>query len=50
VRGVAIERLSIAHVDASFVEAFLEHLGNERHCSLRTQNQRLARALKTELR
>jgi site-specific recombinase XerD len=42
VRGVAIERLSIAHVDASFVEAFLEHLGNERHCSLRTQNQRLA--------
>jgi integrase/recombinase XerD len=42
VRGVAVERLSLAHVDASFVEAFLDHLGNDRHCSVRTQNQRLA--------
>ncbi|MFY9328519.1 MAG: tyrosine-type recombinase/integrase [Georgfuchsia sp.] len=42
VRGVAIERLSIAQIDASFVEAFLDHLSKDRHCSIRTQNQRLA--------
>lgn len=41
-RGVAVERLSLAHVDASFVEAFLDHLGKDRQCSVRTQNQRLA--------
>ena len=41
-RGVAVERLSLAHVDATFVEAFLDHLGKDRHCSIRTQNQRLA--------
>jgi site-specific recombinase XerD len=42
VRGVAVERLSLADADAPFVEAFLEHLDHERHCSARTQNQRLA--------
>lgn len=42
VRGVATERLALAHVDAAFVEAFLDHLGTVRHCSVRTQNQRLA--------
>ena len=42
VRGIAIERLALADVDVAFVEAFLDHLGKERHCSVRTQNQRLA--------
>lgn len=42
VRGIAVERLVLANVDVAFVEAFLDHLGKERHCSVRTQNQRLA--------
>jgi integrase/recombinase XerD len=42
VRGVAVERLSLAQIDVPFVEAFLDHLANARHCSVRTQNQRLA--------
>lgn len=42
VRGVAVERLGLADIDAQFVEAFLDHLGAERHCSIRTLNQRLA--------
>lgn len=42
VRGIAVERLSLVNIDASFVEAFLDHLGNARQCSVRTQNQRLA--------
>lgn len=42
VRGVAVERLSLAQLDVPFVEAFLDHLANARHCSVRTQNQRLA--------
>jgi integrase/recombinase XerD len=42
VRGIALERLSLAQVDASLVEAFLDHLANDRHVSIRTQNHRLA--------
>ena len=42
VRGVALERLSLAHIDAPLVEAFLDHLRNDRHVSIRTQNHRLA--------
>lgn len=42
VRGIAVERLALADIDVAFVEAFLDHLGKERHCSIRTQNQRLA--------
>ena len=42
VRGIAVERLTLADIDVTVVEAFLEHLGRERHCSVRTQNQRLA--------
>ena len=41
-RGVAVERLSLADIDVAFVEAFLDHLAQERHCSIRTLNQRLA--------
>ncbi len=41
-RGIAVERLSLAHIDATFVDAFMDHLGEDRHCSVRTQNQRLA--------
>jgi site-specific recombinase XerD len=42
VRGIPVERLKLSDVDATFVEAFLSHLEKERHCSTRTQNQRLA--------
>ena len=42
VRGIAVERLSLAHIDAPLVEAFLDHLRNDRHASIRTQNHRLA--------
>jgi site-specific recombinase XerD len=42
VRGNALERLSLAHIDAPLVEAFLDHLRNDRHASIRTQNHRLA--------
>jgi integrase/recombinase XerD len=42
VRGIALERLSLAQIDAPLVEAFLDHLRNDRHASIRTQNHRLA--------
>jgi site-specific recombinase XerD len=42
VRGMALERLSIADIDASLVEAFLDHLSNDRHASIPTRNHRLA--------
>ena len=41
-RGIALERLSLAHIDAPLVEAFLDHLGKDRHASISTQNHRLA--------
>jgi len=41
-RGIPPERLSLAQIDASLVEAFLDHLCNDRHCSVSTQNHRLA--------
>lgn len=42
VHGIAIERLTLAQIDAPLVEAFLDHLANDRHCSIGTQNHRLA--------
>ena len=42
VSGIALERLSLAQIDASLVEAFLDHLANDRHVSISTQNHRLA--------
>jgi site-specific recombinase XerD len=41
-RGIALERVSLAQIDVSLVEAFLDHLSNDRGCSIRTQNHRLA--------
>ncbi len=41
-RGIALERLSLAKVDAALVEAFLDYLGKERGVSIPTQNHRLA--------
>lgn len=41
-RGIALERLSLAHVDVALVEAFLDHLAKDRQASIRTQNHRLA--------
>lgn len=40
--GIALERLSLAQIDRSLVEAFLDHLDKDRHVSIGTQNQRLA--------
>jgi site-specific recombinase XerD len=42
VRGIALERLSLAQIDAPLVEAFLDHLCNDRHSTIPTQNHRLA--------
>jgi integrase/recombinase XerD len=42
VRGIALERLSLAHIDVPLVESFLDHLAENRHASIRTQNHRLA--------
>ncbi|MFM0117169.1 site-specific integrase [Paraburkholderia nemoris] len=42
VRGIALEHLSLAQIDVSLVEAFLDHLANDRHVSVSTQNHRLA--------
>jgi len=42
VRGMALERLSIADIDAPVVEAFLDHLSDDRHASIPTRNHRLA--------
>lgn len=41
-RGIAIERLKLAHIDSTLVEVFIDHLAKERHVSVATQNQRLA--------
>jgi integrase/recombinase XerD len=42
VRGIAPEKLRLAQIDVSLVEAFLDYLGTERNCSPRTRNHRLA--------
>lgn len=41
-KGLVIERLDIQHIDADLISGFLNHLQNERGCSARTVNQRLA--------
>lgn len=42
VRGIALERLCLAQIDVSLVEAFLDYLEKERHSAIRTRNHRLA--------
>lgn len=42
VRGIPVERVSLKDVDAPLVEAFLDHLANDRQAAVRTQNHRLA--------
>ena len=42
VRGMTLERLSLADIDVPLVEAFLDHLSNDRHASIATRNHRLA--------
>jgi integrase/recombinase XerD len=39
--GTAIDRLSVDHLSAAAVRAFLEHVERERRCSVATRNQRL---------
>ena len=41
-RGMPLERLSLKQIDVPLVEAFLDHLEQERHASIRTCNYRLA--------
>ena len=41
-RGIALERLCIKQIDVPMVEAFLDHLEDDRQVSVRTQNHRLA--------
>ena len=41
-RGILLERLSLKQIDVPLVEAFLDHLEHDRHCSIRTRNYRLA--------
>lgn len=42
VRDIALERLQLEQIDVTFIEAFLDYLENERHCSPHTLNHRLA--------
>ena len=41
-KGIAIERLQLEQINTQMVNDFLDYLGHERHCSIRTINQRLA--------
>jgi site-specific recombinase XerD len=41
-KGIAIERLQLEQIDTPMVNDFLSYLSHERHCSIRTINQRLA--------
>jgi len=41
-KGFAVEKLELEQLDAQLVSAFLDHLERDRHCSIRTLNQRLA--------
>ena len=41
-RAMSLQRLSLAQIDVPLVEAFLDHLGKDRHASIQTQNHRLA--------
>jgi site-specific recombinase XerD len=41
-KGIAVEKLALEQIDVPLVGAFLDHLEQERHCAIRTINQRLA--------
>ena len=41
-RGMPLERLSLKQMDVPLVEAFLDHLQDDRQASIRTRNYRLA--------
>lgn len=41
-RGIAPERLCLEHIDVPLVEAFLDHLEDDRRVSVSTRNHRLA--------
>ncbi|MCG7977177.1 MAG: tyrosine-type recombinase/integrase [gamma proteobacterium symbiont of Clathrolucina costata] len=42
VQGIAVEKLDLQQFDVALIDAFLDYLVQERHCSERTVNQRLA--------
>jgi len=42
VKGISIEKLQLEQIDVELVDDFLDYLKKERHCSIRTINQRLA--------
>ena len=41
-RNIVVERLTLNDIDVALIEAFLDHLVNDRASSVRTQNHRLA--------
>lgn len=42
VKGIAIEKLRLKHIDVDLVDAFLEYIEKDRHCTPSTLNLRLA--------
>jgi integrase/recombinase XerD len=42
VKGISVEKLRLEQIDVKFVEAFIEHLEKDRHCTPRTLNLRIA--------
>lgn len=42
VQGIAVEKLDLQQIDVALINAFLDYLVQERQCSERTANQRLA--------
>lgn len=42
VQGIAVEKLDLQQIDVALIDAFLDYLVQERQCSERTVNQRLA--------
>lgn len=41
-KGISLEKLCLEHIDVAFIESFLDHLENQRHCHTCTINHRLA--------
>lgn len=41
-KGITVEKLELQQIDVALIDAFLNYLVQERHCSERTVNQRLA--------
>jgi integrase/recombinase XerD len=42
VKGISVDKLRLEQIDVKFVDAFIEHLEKDRHCTPRTLNLRIA--------